>query len=58
MNLLRTLNREQGLTIIMVTHEPDMAAYATRTVRFVDGRVAGDAEGAAAATATNADTPS
>ncbi|MGB0128147.1 MAG: ATP-binding cassette domain-containing protein, partial [Rhodocyclaceae bacterium] len=42
MELLVSLNREQGITIIMVTHEPDMAAYASRTVRFVDGRIESD----------------
>jgi putative ABC transport system ATP-binding protein len=42
MELLRSLNRERGLTIVMVTHEPDMAAYASRIVRFVDGSVASD----------------
>nr|WP_254431861.1 ABC transporter ATP-binding protein [Azonexus fungiphilus] len=39
MELLVALNREQGITIVMVTHEPDMAAYASRIVHFVDGRV-------------------
>ena len=29
-------------TVLMVTHEPDIAAYASRLVRFVDGRVASD----------------
>ena len=42
MELLTTLNRQQGITIIMVTHEPDMAACAQRIVRFVDGRIAAD----------------
>lgn len=42
MDLLVTLNRDQGITIIMVTHEPDMAEYARRVVRFVDGQVASD----------------
>jgi len=42
MDLLRLLNRDRGITIVMVTHEPDMAAYATRIVRFVDGRVESD----------------
>ncbi len=42
MELLVRLNREQGITVVMVTHEPDMAAYAGRTVRFVDGVVAQD----------------
>lgn len=38
MELLRTLN-QQGKTIIMVTHEPDVAAYATRRIHMRDGRV-------------------
>ncbi|NTV09779.1 MAG: macrolide ABC transporter ATP-binding protein, partial [Zoogloea sp.] len=40
--LLVALNREQGITILMVTHEPDMAAYASRIVHFVDGKVDSD----------------
>jgi putative ABC transport system ATP-binding protein len=39
MELLSVLNRDRGITIVMVTHEADMAAYAARIVRFVDGRV-------------------
>lgn len=42
MELLTSLNRDQGITIIMVTHEPDMAAYADRLVRFVDGKIETD----------------
>jgi len=42
MELLVALNRERGITILMVTHESDMAAYARRIVHFVDGRVASD----------------
>jgi putative ABC transport system ATP-binding protein len=42
MELLNGLNRERGITIVMVTHEPDMAAYAKRIVRFVDGRIDSD----------------
>ncbi|MFA7387104.1 MAG: ABC transporter ATP-binding protein [Thiohalobacteraceae bacterium] len=42
MELLTRFNREQGITIVMVTHEAEMAAFATRTVRFVDGLVASD----------------
>ena len=42
MDLLVSLNREQGITIIMVTHEPEMAHYADRVVKFVDGLVASD----------------
>ncbi|HXF81466.1 MAG TPA: ABC transporter ATP-binding protein [bacterium] len=41
--LLQALN-EQGITIIMVTHEPDVAACARRLVRFRDGRIAGQEE--------------
>ncbi len=43
MELLSRLNREQGITIVMVTHEPDMAAYAKRIVHFKDGRIESDA---------------
>jgi putative ABC transport system ATP-binding protein len=39
MRLLRGLNQSRGLTILMVTHEPDMAAYATRQIHFADGRI-------------------
>jgi putative ABC transport system ATP-binding protein len=42
MELFTRLNREQGITILLVTHEPDIAHYAQRLVRFVDGRVAHD----------------
>ena len=42
MELVVALNRDRGITVLMVTHEPDMAAYARRVVRFVDGRVESD----------------
>ena len=42
MHLLWQLNVEHSITVLMVTHEPDMAAYARRIVRFVDGKVASD----------------
>jgi putative ABC transport system ATP-binding protein len=42
MELLAALNRDRGITILMVTHEAEMAAYARRLVRFVDGRVVAD----------------
>lgn len=42
MELLIELNRENGLTVVMVTHEADIAAYAERQLKFVDGRVASD----------------
>jgi putative ABC transport system ATP-binding protein len=43
MELLRRLNEDHGITVLVVTHEADMAAYARRIVRFVDGAVASDA---------------
>jgi putative ABC transport system ATP-binding protein len=42
MELLTSLNRDQGITIVMVTHEHDMAVYAKRVVHFVDGLVESD----------------
>jgi putative ABC transport system ATP-binding protein len=40
--LLRGLNVDHGITVLMITHEPDMAAYARRLVHFVDGRIESD----------------
>ena len=42
MELMVALNKERGITIIMVTHEPEMAEYAHRLVSFVDGVVRSD----------------
>ena len=42
MRLLADLNKEQNLTILMVTHEPDMAEYGNRIIHFVDGVVERD----------------
>jgi len=39
MELLRSFNRDKGITIIMVTHEIDMAAYSERTIHFRDGLI-------------------
>jgi lipoprotein-releasing system ATP-binding protein len=47
--LLKGLNREDGLTILMVTHNPDLAAQADRVLRMADGRVEQLHETAAAA---------
>jgi putative ABC transport system ATP-binding protein len=44
MDIFTRLNREQGITVIVVTHEADIAHYAHRLVRFVDGRVVHDGE--------------
>ena len=40
MELLDRMNREEGKTVIMVTHDPRMTEYADRTIRMVDGRLA------------------
>lgn len=42
MELLVELNNKIGITIVMVTHEPDMAAYAKRIVHFLDGLIESD----------------
>lgn len=39
MELLTTFNRERGITVVMVTHEPDMAQYARRQIHFKDGLI-------------------
>jgi putative ABC transport system ATP-binding protein len=39
METLRQLNREQKLTLIVVTHDPAVGAYADRVVRLRDGRI-------------------
>ena len=48
MKLLRRLNETRHMTIVLVTHEEDIAAYARRQIRFRDGHIASDdAESAA-----------
>jgi putative ABC transport system ATP-binding protein len=49
MELITAFNREHGITVLMVTHEPDMAAYAKRVIRFIDGRVESDYDNGEAA---------
>ncbi|MFK4793143.1 ABC transporter ATP-binding protein [Sphingobium sp. ZW T5_29] len=48
MELLTSLNRDVGITVIMVTHEPDMAAYARTLIHFKDGHVERIEEGVSA----------
>ncbi|MGE0079827.1 MAG: ABC transporter ATP-binding protein [Thiohalomonadaceae bacterium] len=48
MELIGELNREHGITVVMVTHEADIAAFARRVVRFRDGRIEHDLRGEAA----------
>ena len=42
MALLVALNKDHGITVLMVTHEPDMASYARRMVHFLDGGIVKD----------------
>ena len=42
MELIRSLNRDRGITVLVVTHDPDIAGYADRVVRFVDGAIESD----------------
>ena len=42
MEILQRLNRERGITIVLITHEPDIAEYTQRMVHVKDGRVASD----------------
>ena len=40
--ILQQLNRDDGITVIVVTHEPDIAAYTRRVVSMRDGKVVSD----------------
>ena len=42
LELLATINRERGMTIITATHDPAVMAYARRRVQLVDGRIVAD----------------
>lgn len=42
MAILQHLNRDKAITTVMVTHEPDIAAYASRNIYFRDGRIVRD----------------
>ncbi len=42
MEILKSFNQQEGITVIMVTHEQEMARYSTRQVKFQDGRIIGD----------------
>jgi macrolide transport system ATP-binding/permease protein len=46
MQTLSSLNREQGVTIIVVTHEPDVAAFADRVLTMRDGQIISDVRNA------------
>ncbi len=42
MELFVRLNRQEGITVVLVTHEPDIAAYSKRIIRFLDGHIVSD----------------
>jgi putative ABC transport system ATP-binding protein len=42
MEIFQRLNRERGITLVLVTHEPDIAEYADRVVVFKDGKIKKD----------------
>jgi putative ABC transport system ATP-binding protein len=42
MDIFRRLQRDRGLTIVVITHERDIAAYGTRTIDFRDGKILAD----------------
>jgi len=42
MGLFQRLNLERGITVLVITHEPDIAEYATRTISFRDGHIVSD----------------
>ena len=42
MGLFKKINEKEGTTILLVTHEPDVAAYAKRIVHFKDGMITSD----------------
>jgi putative ABC transport system ATP-binding protein len=47
MELLKSLNQQRGITIVLVTHEEEIAAYAKRRVRFRDGQIVSNTGGSA-----------
>jgi macrolide transport system ATP-binding/permease protein len=55
MEIIRRLNREQGGTVIVVTHESDIAAYADRVIVMRDGQILSDAHQVAVVTPDGAD---
>jgi putative ABC transport system ATP-binding protein len=42
MDLFVKLNEEQHITVILITHEPDIATFAKRTIHFRDGTIVSD----------------
>jgi putative ABC transport system ATP-binding protein len=48
MDLFVKLNRDSGITVILVTHEPDIAEFSKRVIRFLDGQIVSDEQKAVA----------
>ena len=46
MDIFQRLNAERGITVLLITHEHDIAEYGTRTIAFRDGRIVSDAPNA------------
>jgi putative ABC transport system ATP-binding protein len=44
MGIFQRLNKERGITVLLITHEMDIAEYGTRIIRFRDGRIVGDSQ--------------
>ncbi len=55
MEIIRRLNRERSLTVVVVTHDPDVAAYADRVVTFRDGVIVSDRRNDSAAEASSSE---
>jgi putative ABC transport system ATP-binding protein len=51
MGIFQRLNRDKGITIIMITHEPDIASFAKRVILFRDGKIVDDHENSVSAIA-------
>jgi putative ABC transport system ATP-binding protein len=49
--MLQALNRDEGITIVIVTHDPTVAGYAGRIVHMTDGQIESDVPAAAAPSA-------
>ena len=57
MGIFQRLNRDPGITIIMITHEPDVASYAKRNIHFKDGLVVDDCENPSSLSAAEGGNP-
>jgi putative ABC transport system ATP-binding protein len=44
MRILQSLNRDQGITVLLVTHDPFIARHTHRVIRLQDGKIVGDDE--------------